>query len=416
MRRTRPEGTDVLDSDAPTEIIGRLDADTVRIRIRRPHHRLAKPVRRIFLLALVVFLAVAGWSLGSALVAPGTDPAAARVAEWGRDHGMGDLVTYLEALQYEHNPPKVGGRPAGGIPVAGGQISPTGTPSRAKPAKIPGLPAPAAMAPLAGGTPLPGEGQWQTVVTAHNGAAAVRVASVRPDASHTSYLAGVIWLDPTYVRGQLRPGSKDPGGTWQASDALTAAEQQNVAAAFNAGFRLPNDASHGGYYSEGRTAYPLRSGAASLVLNANGVATVGSWGQEVGMTPDVASVRQNLVMLVDNGKVNPTCATGGPAEWGTTIGQVAYIDRSAFGITASGAEVYVGGPALSVCTLGQILQDAGVVRGMELDINPDWITGTYFHVRTGQQPIGYRLYPGQRTSPEHYLSPSSRDWYAWFMR
>jgi hypothetical protein len=415
MRRTRPEGTDVLNSDAPTEIMGRLDAaDTVRLRL--PHHKLAKPVRRVFLLALIVFLAVAAGSLGSTLFAPGTDTTAARVAEWARDHGMGDVVTYLEKLQYEQNQPTVGGRPAGGIPVAGGKIGPTGTPGHARPAKLPGLPAPAALPPLAGGTPLSGEGQWQTVVAAHNGAAAVRVTSVRPDSTHTSYLAGVIWLDPTYVHGQLRPGYKDPGGTWQASDALTVAEQQNVAAAFNAGFRLPNNASHGGYYSEGRTVYPLRPGAASLVLHANGVATVGSWNQEVAMTSDVTSVRQNLVMLVDEGKVNATCSTGGPAEWGSTIGQVAYIDRSGFGITASGAEVYVGGSALSVCTLGQILKDAGVVRGMELDINPDWITGTYFHVRTGQQPVGFRLYPGQRPSPQHYLSPSSRDWYAWFLR
>lgn len=404
----------MLDPDAPTRSLDRLEAaDTVRFRL--PHHRLAKPVRRIFLLGLVVFLVVAASSLGSALLAPGSDPPAARIAEWARDHGMGDLVTYLEKVQYEANPPKVGGRPAGGIPVAGGKIAPT-DPSRGTPAKIPGLPAPAALVPLAGGTPLPGEGQWQTVVAAHNGAPAVRVTSVRPDSTHTSYLAGVIWLDPTYVRGQLRPGSGDPGGTWQAADYLTAAEQQNVAVAFNAGFRLPNDASHGGYYSEGRTVYPLQTGAASLVLNSNGVANVGSWNTEVGMTPSVASVRQNLVMLVDNGTVNPTCATGGPHEWGTTIGQVAYIDRSAFGITATGAEVYVGGPALSVCSLGQILKDAGVVRGMELDINPAWITGTYFHVRPGQQPVGYKLYPGQRPSPEHYLSPSSRDWYAWFLR
>lgn len=101
---------------------------------------------------------------------------------------------------------------------------------------------------------------------------------------------------------------------------------------------------------------------------------------------------------------------------GSTIGQRAYIDRSAFGVTEDGAEVYVGGPALSVCTLGKILQDAGVVRGMELDINPAWITGTYFHDRPGQQPQGFRLYPGQQTSPAHYLVPSSRDWYAWLIR
>ena len=134
------------------------------------------------------------------------------------------------------------------------------------------------------------------------------------------------------------------------------------------------------------------------------------------MGPDVASVRQNLVMLVDNGRVNPSCATGGTAQWGSTIGQKAYIDRSGFGITADGAEVYVGGPALSVCTLGNILRAAGVVRGMELDINPAWISGAYFRQLPGGGLRGYQLYPAQQVSGAHYVSPSSRDWFAWFAR
>ncbi|HEX4725263.1 MAG TPA: hypothetical protein VH333_22320 [Pseudonocardiaceae bacterium] len=382
---------------------------------RRRHHPLAKPVRRVFLLAMAVFLAAVGGSIVSSLTAPGTDSAAARIAEWARDHGMGDLVTYLEKQQYEHNPPRIGGKPAGGIPEAGA-VPGSGAPGKGKPVVPAGKPAPATMAPLASGTALSGEGRWQTVVMTPKGEAAVRFTAIRPDALHTSFLAGVMWLDPTFVRGQLRPGTTDPGGSWQASPSLTSAEYKNVAAAFNAGFRLTKNASHGGYYSEGRTVAPLVDGAASLVLHTDGTAAVGSWDNEVHMDSTVASVRQNLVMLVDGGKLNQTCQTGSSALWGFTIGNAAYIDRSAFGITATGAEVYVGGPALSVCTLGRILQDAGVVRGMELDINPDWITGVYYHTAQNGQPTGFRLYPGQKPSPSHYLSPSSRDWYAWFLR
>ena len=396
------------------------DEPTVRMSTRGPerpyrkHHPLAKPVRRGFLLALALLLVIAGLSVAKSLTAPGTDSTAARIAEWARDHGAGDLVTFLEREQYQQNQPKIGGTLAGGIPLAGGAVNPDTTGSGAVQA---GLPAPAALPPLAGASALPGEGVWQTVVTTAKGQPAVRVAAVRPDTLHTSYVAGVIWIDPTFVRGQLRPGTTDPGGSWQAASSLTAAEYQNVAAAFNAGFRLTKGASHGGYYSEGRTVLALQDGAASLVLHTNGTATVGSWNNEVRMGADVASVRQNLVMLVDGGKVNPACASGGEAQWGNTVGNAAYIDRSAFGITATGAEVYVGGPALSVCTLGSILRDAGVVRGMELDINPDWITGVYYHDRPGsQQPQGYHLYPNQKPSAAHYLSPSSRDWYAWFLR
>jgi hypothetical protein len=367
---------------------------------RRPAVR---RTRRVVLVALLVFLVVVGWSIGGALTAPGTDSTAARLAEWGRDHGLNGVITWLETQQYANNQPKVGGAPMGGIPDAAGSVNGGGSGSTGGPAPL---------AVLAGGSPLPNEGQWQTVVTV-KGAPAVRVAALRPDAQHTSFVAGVMWLDPTLVRGQLQPGYKDPGGSWQAADQITTATQSTVVAAFNAGFRLNSSA--GGYFSEGQTVVPLQNGAASLVIDSNGVANVGSWNQEVRMSPNVASVRQNLVMLVDNGQVSPVCGSG-TSVWGATIGNAAFIDRSAFGITASGAEVYVGGPALDVCTLGRILQDAGVVRGMELDINPDWVSGVYFHDQPSGPPQGFALYPNQKVLPNHYLSPSSRDWFGWYAR
>jgi hypothetical protein len=381
-----------------------------------PRHRVAKRRRkgirwmiRGILAGLLAFLVTVIWSIGMALTAPGTDSTSARLAEWGRDHGLGGVVTWLEQQQYQHNPPSVGGAPAGGIPKASGAVAPGNVDLTGG-----GLPAPAAIPPQAPAPPLPGEGQWQTVVTVH-GHPAVRVASLRPDAQHTSYVASVMWLDPTFVRGQLQPGTHDPGGSWTAQTSVTPDLQHTVVAAFNSGFRLNGD-SHGGYYSEGRTVAPLVDNAASLVVYTNGTATVGSWNHEVRMSGDVASVRQNLVPLVDNAQVNSTCQTGGAAQWGNTIGQAAYIDRSGFGVTATGAEVYVGGPALSVCTLGRLLRAAGVVRGMELDINPTWVTGVYFHDSPTGPPQGFRLYPAEHADPQHYLAPSSRDWYGWYAR
>jgi hypothetical protein len=114
--------------------------------------------------------------------------------------------------------------------------------------------------------------------------------------------------------------------------------------------------------------------------------------------------------------VNPTCATGGTAEWGSTVGQAAYINRSAFGVTATGAEVYVGGPALSVCTLGEILRSAGVVRGMELDINPAWVSGAYFHPTGNPRPDAFQLFPGEQVGAQHYLQTSSRDFLSFDLR
>ena len=361
--------------------------------------------RRVLLALMTVIGVAVGACVVDALRVPGSDSVAAKLAEWGRGHGFNGEVTWLEKQLYLRNQPVVGGQPPGGIPAAAGIV-----PHAAESRTLPSVP----LAPLSESTALPGEGSWQTVVSAQ-GRPAVQVTALRPDGQHTSFVVGVLRMDPTLVRGELRPGTTDPGGSWHAPASLTPRELQSVAAVFNGGFRL-TDPSHPGYYSQGRTVDRLVDGEASLVLHANGTADVGSWNREVRMAPDVVSVRQNLVPLVDGGELNQTCATGGTREWGATIGQAAFINRSGFGVTASGVEVYVAGPALSVCTLGRILQDAGVVRGMELDINPDWVSGAYFHPQPTGQPQSFKLFPDEKVSPRHYFQTSSRDWFAWFVR
>jgi hypothetical protein len=355
-------------------------------------------------LALVaaVVIAIAAVTV-DALSAPGSDPAAAKLAEWARDHGLGVVVTTAERWRYSAAPPTVGGEPVGGIPVADATApEPTDT-------TTPALPA------LAGGPALPHEGVWQTV-SAVGDQPAVEVAYLRPDDKHTAYVVAVLRINPAVVEGRMHPGTRDPGGRWTESTSLTGWTRQHVVAAFNGGFRL-TDPSNPGYFSEGRTVAPLRNGQASLVLYDDGHADVGAWNKTVHMTNDVAGVRQNLQPLVADGQVNPSCSSGGQHEWGDTVGQAAYMDRSGFGVTADGHEIYVAGPALSVCGLGQVLADAGVVRGMELDINPTWVDGVYFTPDpAGGDPIGHKLYPSQRASADHYMRPSSRDWFSWSLR
>ena len=52
-------------------------------------------------------------------------------------------------------------------------------------------------------------------------------------------------------------------------------------------------------------------------------------------------------------------------------------------MTADGALVYVGGPGLSISDLANTLVRAGAVRGLQLDINTDWVQYT-----TYSGPIG----------------------------
>jgi len=223
-------------------------------------------------------------------------------------------------------------------------------------------------------------------------------------------------MDTHLLAARLYLGSGSPGGgPYRYTAAIQPAQAATLVAAFNGGFKMPD--AHGGYYTDGREVVPLVTGAASLVIYFDGSVTVGSWGTTVRMTPSVVSVRQNLVPLVAGGLPTPTAMSPDWQVWGDTCAArscaltVPGIDhqwRSAVGVTADGALVYVTGPALDPPQLARVLVRAGVVRGMELDINPFWpVLATYArHVRrpgdTSQwHPAGARIRP----RPQNFLRP-----------
>jgi len=252
-----------------------------------PSRKLLLLLRRCGVLALAL-LAVLGYSVGGALLRPGNDTVAQRLAEWGRDHHLNWAVTRLEQTQYALNTPATGGTLSGGIPLVAGH-KPAG---RAAPA-APHSAAPAPLTPFVT-TPAPGEGQWQDVVF-HNGLPAVRMTYLRPDDGHSSYLAAVMWLDPKLLTGRLHEGITDPGGSWNTPNRITGSLASTVAAAMPGGFRTNSGpvGNRGGYYDQGRAAEPLRVGAASLVISSDGTVSVGQWGRDVSINPAVRSVRQN---------------------------------------------------------------------------------------------------------------------------
>ncbi|MHB1711416.1 MAG: hypothetical protein ACYCV7_08440 [Acidimicrobiales bacterium] len=187
-------------------------------------------------------------------------------------------------------------------------------------------------------------------------------------------------MDTRLLSARLYSGSKSPGGgPYRYTAPIQPAQAASLVAAFNGGFYM--NVAGGGYYTEGRVVDPLVSGAASLVIYGDGSVNVGAWGTDVTMTANVVSVRQNLVPLVAGGQPTQQAASPNWQSWGATCGvsscaaSVPGIEhqwRSGVGVTADGALVYAAGPALDPLQLAQLLVAAGVVRGMQLDINPDW--------------------------------------------
>ncbi|HUC35503.1 MAG TPA: phosphodiester glycosidase family protein [Acidimicrobiales bacterium] len=204
------------------------------------------------------------------------------------------------------------------------------------------------------------------------GVPAVYEAYMRPDAVHTSVVVGVAWIDTKLLGATLYSGSTTPGGgPWQYTAPVSAPSASTLVAAFNSGFLMSN--ANGGYYTQGKTVYQLRQGAASFVIYNDGSSTVGQWGRDVSMTANVVSVRQNLNLIVDGGQPVPGLNANDTTQWGYTLNNNVYVWRSGVGVTADGALVYVGGPNLNITDLADVLARAGAIRAMELDINTDWV-------------------------------------------
>lgn len=253
----------------------------------------------------------------------------------------------------------------------------------------------------------PGEGKWSPVGRVVGGHPAVYETTLRLP-NNPGVLAGVAWMDTRLLHARLYSGSLSPGGlSWHYTAPVSSAASRTLVAAFNGGYLLKD--SNGGYLSEGQTVAPLRPGAASLVIYANGAATVGEWGRDVTLTPAVVAVRQNLTLLVDHGRTVTGLNPSDTSVWGPALNQVANTWRSGLGVTADNALVYVAGP-MNIVDLAGLLVRAGAVRAMTLDMNPLW---TVFASYRPSSPLGYAsptngtdLLANMAQTPARFFTPA----------
>ena len=211
------------------------------------------------------------------------------------------------------------------------------------------------------------------------------------------------------ARYVLHDGSQDPGalvGQVAAGPKVTGSARSRLVAAFNGGFRMASLA--GGYEQEGHVAKPIRTGLASLVIDASGSARIGVWGSGVPVRGEhVYSVRQNLWLLVSGGM--PTKESALWWRWGGTVGHAEYVARSSLGENSAGELMYAASMSTTPADLAWALARAGAQVAMELDINPEWV-----QLDTATHPGGPLRagIPGQHRPADQYLTGWTRDFIA----
>ena len=264
--------------------------------------------------------------------------------------------------------------------------------------------------PVPGAGGPPGEGQWVPAARDVGPTPAVYTTTLRPFPGGAP--AGIAWMDMSRASLRLYAGPPaQPQGTYAYSGQVAPSDRSRLLAAFNSGFMMSDTI--GGWYSQGQMPKALVNGVASLVIFDDGKVQIGAWGSEVGMSPAVYSVRQNSGMLVDRGNPASDLSVG---AWGGVLGGIGNNWRSGIGTDRFGNLIYVGGPDLLPGDLAHLLIVAGAVEGMELDINPQWVTLSTYTTAPGQSNpdvlTGANLIGGMYYGPDRFLSYSERDFLA----
>jgi phosphodiester glycosidase len=372
----------------------------VRPAVRRPRERSGARGRRrrIFALTLVLLLGYVSIAFVSAMSAASNVSFGLRAVEWMRDNGAAWLVSDIERYYYSWNAPSRGGAALRRLPKVG--VTGTGAAAGYEPAAIAPVISPA----------LRGEGQWHGTGPLVRGAPPVLVTTFRPDPNYPQMVAGVAWIDSARAWLQLYPGRYEPPNSGNALAEVPAQLRAGLLATFNSGFKLEDDG--GGFVAFGHVYAPLRDGQATLIRYRNGTADVISWTGGPDPGPNVEFARQNLPLIVDGGQLNPNLQDG--PEWGATLGNAVRVWRSGIGVDARGDIFYAAADNQTAQSLAEILQRAGAVRAMELDINSEWVTLNFYATWNAGAP--QKLLPDMTRDATRYLTPDDRDFVAVYAR
>ncbi|MGO9961228.1 MAG: phosphodiester glycosidase family protein [Solirubrobacteraceae bacterium] len=341
------------------------------------------------------------------LAEPSDSSLGVRTVEWLRDNGARGLVDEVESMYYSWTAPSPGGPALRALPTQPGAVPSVRVNRRHsldgyRPARIRPLIHPA----------LPGEGVWRATFADAGSHSPVLVTSFRSDPAYPQTVAGVAWIDQARTSVWLYPGLQEPSVSLPSRGPMEVPPELRLrlVATFNSGFKLSD--SNGGFAIGGDTYAPLRDGQATILRYRSGRVDVISWSGGPDVPPDVIYARQNLPLIVDNGRPNPDLSDG--PQWGATLGNAVRVWRSAVGVDRHGDLIYAAADYQTVGSLAAIMIHAGAIRAMELDINAYWPSFITYRYPGAGNPAN--LLPSMVRSPDRYLTPDDRDFFAVYAR
>jgi hypothetical protein len=361
-------------------------------------------VRRLVALVVVVVLVAPVYSYTTTMLQPSSLPLWPRSVEWLRAHHGNWLVDEVEHYYYSWKAPKKGGPQLTRLPAVG-----LGAPSTAT--ALPRLVAWPLRIKSAFANPLPGEGEWAGTGPVVRGRPPVLVTEFRSEVDYPRIVAYVAWFDHTRSSVAFYPGRYEPPrAPVRGPMSVPYGQRWRLLATFNGGF-IYRDGQNGSSIN-GTMYEPLKAGLATLIAYRDGRVDVETWTGGPVASSRIAFARQSLPLIVDRGRLNP--ALNDSSQWGLTLGNAVRVWRTGAGIDRHGNLIYAAADYQTVVTLAQILQRAGAVRAMQLDINPEWPTLITYTHRGGLRPT--KVLPNYQQPSTRYLVPDDRDFFAVYRR
>ncbi len=367
-------------------------------------------IRRIALVAALVALVPSAFSYLDAMTEPSNSSLGVRSVEWLRDHGAAGLVSQVESIYYSLTAPSKGGATLGALPQVGYGAAERAQAQRLKAQRLAAaIYRPPRVAPLFHPA-LPGEGVWRATRPGEGTGAPLLITTLRNQPEYPRVVAGLAWIDTKRTTVTLNPGRQEPSVSIpRGSMDVPQARRGKLLATFNSGFKLSD--SRGGFVLDGHTYATMQDGQATLVGYSDGRVDVIDWQYGSRAPSSVTFARQNLPLLVNQGRLAPNLES---SEWGATVGNAVLVWRSGIGVDRHGNLIYAAGEDQTVRSLADTLAHAGAVRAMELDINTYWVSFITYGAPGARAPVN--LLPSMDRPATRYLTPDDRDFLAVYSR
>lgn len=361
-------------------------------------------------LGVLALISPAVYSYAATMTEPSSLPLWPRSVEWLRAHHGNWLVDEVEHYYYTWTGPKKGGPQLARLPAVGLAAVAQPVVVRPRRARQRARPWPPRIRAVFA-RPLPREGVWRGTGPLVDGRPPVLVTTFRSELDYPRLVAYVGWFDHTRTALAYYPGRYEPPSAPVRGPMSVPSDQRwRLLATFNSGFIYRDG--HNGSSIGGRMYEPLQRGLATLIAYRDGRVDVRAWSGGPVAGPRIAFARQSLPLIVDQGRLNP--ALNDSSQWGFTLGNAVRVWRTGAGIDRRGNLIYAAADGQTVITLARILQRAGAVRAMQLDINPEWPTLISYTHEGGLRPV--KVVPNGMQPATRYLVPDDRDFFAVYRR